>query len=95
VGLLPDAFSLPEQERRPWRINPCSLVSLRQVLDGELSFLSVATDGKHRVAAPFPVTLRDGQAHIEARPGVDYQVLIDGKRIVDVSSRGKDTVPLD
>jgi hypothetical protein len=95
VGLLPDAFALPEQERRPWRINPCSLVSLRQVLDGEVNFLSVATDDKHRVAAPFPVTLRHGRAHIEARPGVDYQLLVDGERIVNVSSQGKDVVPLD
>jgi hypothetical protein len=94
VGLLPDAFALSGQERRPWRINPCSLVSLRLVLDGKVSFLSVATDGTRRVAAPFPATLRDGQARIEGRAGVRYQALVDGEQIVDIVSQGRDVVRL-
>ena len=84
AGLLPDSFELRSQERRAYFINPCTLVSLRMVLDGELDNLAVAADAKHRVAAPFPVTLRDGQAHVEAKAGVRYQVLIDGDRTVDV-----------
>jgi hypothetical protein len=95
VGLLPDAFELRSQERRPWRINPCSLVSLRMVLDGSVSFLSVASDDNHRVAAPFPVTIRDGEAHIDGQAGVRYQVLVDGERIIDVTSQGHDVVRLE
>ncbi len=94
AGCLPDAIELATQSRRPWTINPCSLVSLRLVLDGEVDFLRVATDGTHRVAAPFPVTIRGGVAEIKGIAGVDYQVIIDGRRIVDVKSRGTDLVPL-
>ncbi len=94
AGLLPDSVKLETQERRPWRINPCALVSLRLVLDGQLDSLSVATDGKHRVIAPFPVTIRDGKAHVDAQQGVSYQILVDGERIVQVKSRGRDLVPL-
>ncbi len=95
VGLLPDSIVLQTQERRPWRINPCALVSLRLVLDDRLDSLSVAADDHHRVVAPFPVTLRDGQAHLEGRPGETYQVLVDGERIVDVKSEGNDLLPLE
>ena len=54
----------------------------------------MAADEKHRVAAPFPVTIREGAAHIEGREGVAYQIVVDGKRIVDVKSQGRDVVPL-
>jgi hypothetical protein len=95
AGLLPDSFTLDAQRRNPARINPCALVSLRLVLDGKLDSLAVAVDGSHRVASPFPVTLRGGQAIVRAKPGVKYQLLIDGRRIIDVDSRGDDVVPLD
>jgi len=95
AGLLPDSFNIPHQRRQPADINPCALLSLRMVLDGQLDFLSVAIEGKHRVAAPFPVTIRDGMARVEAKAGVEYQVIIDGKRIVDVKSQGIDVLPLE
>ena len=95
AGLLPDSFVLQTQERRPWNINPCALVSLRMVLDGKLDSLAAAADGKHRILAPFPVTLRDGKAHIQARPGVNYQVLLDGEKIVEITSQGEDVVSLE
>jgi hypothetical protein len=93
-GLLPDSFDLATQQRRPWDINPCAVVSLRLALDGQLDALAVASDGKHRVVAPFPVVLRDGKAHIRGRAGTEYQALIDGKRAVKVVSKGDDEVPL-
>ncbi|HJN09282.1 MAG TPA: hypothetical protein QF564_11370 [Pirellulaceae bacterium] len=92
AGLLPDAFTLEYQERVPARINPCALVSLRLVLDGKLDSLAVASDGDHRVVAPFPVTLKSGRAHIRATPGISYQAIVDGKRVVDVESNGDDIV---
>jgi hypothetical protein len=95
AGLLPDSFDLQSQQRRPWNINPCALVSLRMVLDGQLDSLAVATDGEHRVVAPFPLSLRGGQAHIRARAGVKYQILVDGEKFVEVTSRGEDVVPLE
>jgi hypothetical protein len=93
AGLLPDSVTLATQTRNPWRINPCALVSLRLVLDGQVDYLAVATEGKHRVAAPFPVTIRDGHAVIRGQAGLKYQVLVDG-RIVDVVSLGEDRVEL-
>ncbi len=95
IGLLPDSVVLETQQRRPWNINPCAVVSLRMVLDGELDSLSVAIDGKHRIVAPFPVTLHDGKARVQGRAGVEYEVLIDGEKIVDVTSQGEDIVAVD
>jgi hypothetical protein len=95
LGTLPDSFVLSAQRRQGPNINPCALVSLRLVLDGQLDSLAVATDGKHRVLSPFPLELRDGKAHIKARKGVTYQILVDGSRIRDIQSEGTDIVPLD
>ena len=95
VGLLPDAFELAGQQPRPWTINPCAMVSLRLAVDGCIDSLSTASDGDRRVVAPYPALLRDGQAHIEGRQGVKYQVLIDGTKIVDVTSVGNDVISLD
>ena len=95
VGCLPDSIDIAAQTRHPWNINPCAIVSLRLILDGRVDSLAVAADDRHRVAAPFPVTLKDGKAHIQAKPGLAYQILIDGSRIVDVESKGTDVVPLD
>lgn len=95
AGLLPDAFDIAHQQRVPANINPCALVSLRFMLDGQLDSLAVATDGKHRVVAPFPVTLQDGYALIQGQRGLHYQILLDGQRVIDVESQGLDRVPLD
>ncbi|MCX7825546.1 MAG: hypothetical protein N2689_08295 [Verrucomicrobiae bacterium] len=95
AGCLPDSFDLASQQRRPWNINPSALVSLRLVLDGKLDSLAVACDGRHRVVAPFPVTLRDGKARIAARAGVRYEVVVDGARVVPIASRGTDELDLE
>lgn len=94
VGLLPDALDIRSQRRQPADINPCAIVSLQMVLDGEVDFLSVARGDGAVVAAPFPVTIRDGAAHVQAKAGVTYQLLIDGRQVVDVVSQGTDVVPL-
>jgi hypothetical protein len=94
AGLLPDSLALDSQERRPWNINPCALVSLRLVLEGKLDAIAVAADEIHRVAAPFSVKLEGDQAVIDGTAGVTYQVIIDGRRIVGVRSKGRDVVEL-
>jgi len=93
MGLLPDSFNLRHQRRQPADINPCALLSLRMVLDGQLDSLSVAIDGQRRIVAPFPVTIRNGKAHIQGIAGLDYQVIIDGSKIIDVKSQGEDVMP--
>jgi len=95
VGTLPDSFALAAQRRQGPNINPCAILSLRWVLDGELDSLAVAADARHRVVAPFPVELHNANALIRARKGVQYQIVVDGHRILDIASQGADTVPLD
>ncbi len=93
-GCLPDVFDLPTQQRRPADINPGALVSLRLRLAGQLDALAVARSGSRCVVAPFPVEIRGEQAVIQARAGVQYQVLIDGRRIITITSQGTDSIPL-
>jgi hypothetical protein len=38
--------------------------------------------------------IENGKARVRARLGVGYQVLVDGRRIIDVQSRGEDVVSL-
>jgi len=97
IGCLPDVFHLSSQQRAGPSINPCALAGLRMVLDGEVDSLSVATDGKHRIASPFRVQIIEGhpKARIQAKKGTKYQVLIDGRKIVNVESKGVDEVPLE
>jgi len=96
VGTLPDSLVLRTQQRRPWNINPCALISLRLLLSGQVDSLSVAANKKHRVAAPFPVDIQNGKAIIiHAKKGVKYQVLIDGNQIINITSNGVDKIPLE
>lgn len=95
AGTLPDSFALAEQERRPWNINPCALVSLERLLDGKVDSLAVAmVDGKH-VVAPFPVRIVGKQVVVEGVAGTRYQAIVDGRRIVDVTSQGADKFDLE
>jgi hypothetical protein len=94
AGCEPDSFNLASQQRNGPAINPCAIVSLRMAIEGRLDSLAVAAGSGHRVVAPFPVTIRGDQAHVEARDGIAYQVVVDGERIVQVTSRGEDSIPL-
>jgi len=97
VGCLPDVFYLAAQRRAGPSINPCALVSLQLALAGKVDSLAVAADAdkKHRIVAPFPVPIVKGRARITARKGVTYQVVIDGRRIVTIKSKGLDELDLD
>jgi hypothetical protein len=65
------------------------------MLEGKLDSLACAVAGAHRVVAPFPVEVRDGKAHIQAREGITYQIVVDGERIIDVRSKGIDEVQIE
>lgn len=95
IGCLPDVFSLPDQRRRPANINPGALLSLRLKIAEQLDGLAFAADANHRVVSPFPVTLSQGHAHVDSEPGVAYQLVINGARVVDVAGQGNDVVPLE
>ena len=95
AGCVPDSLALVSQQRNGPAINPSALVSLRLRLEGELDSLDCARANGHRVVAPFPVSIHDGQAVIQARESLSYQAVVDGRRIVDISSRGRDQIELD
>lgn len=95
AGCEPDSFQLASQQRNGPAINPSALVSLRLRLEGQLDALDCARAGGHRVVVPFPVTIRNGRAVIQAREGVAYQAVVDGRRIVDLKSRGTDEFALE
>lgn len=95
VGCLPDAFSLADQGRLPADINPAVLVSLRRLLDGRLDALAVASDARHRVVSPFPLRLDADQAIVRGVPGAEYQILVNGRDVIDVRSVGTDVIDLD
>lgn len=94
IGCLPDGFNLSNQQRLPADINPCALASLRMRLNGQLDGLSVAATPARRVVAPFPVTVHGDKARIEASAGVRYQIVVDGRNVLDVTSRGVDEIDL-
>jgi len=83
VGCLPDAFRLAAQQRLPASINPCALVSLRLLVDGEEPGLSVAVAGSHRFVAPFPMKVDGATVDVAAPAGLPFQVVVDGARVVD------------
>ncbi len=93
-GCLPDVFQLETQMRLPYDINPSVLVQLRLQIEGHQAGLAVAADEQHRVVSPFPVQLHEGHARIQAKEGLQYQILVDGERIVDITSQGEDIVSL-
>jgi len=93
AGCLPDVFRLESQERAGPSINPCALVSLRLMLEGELDSLAVTRVNDHLLVAPFPIEVRGRQPVVHARRGLRYQVLLDGERILTVESQGDDVIP--
>jgi hypothetical protein len=105
IGCLPDSFNPSEQFRLPPDINPCALVSLRMRLRGELDGVAVAVSDRWRVMSPFPVTIDQDQARVEAHAGLTYQLIVFQRkpnpvgsakpRVVEVVSEGRDQVPLE
>lgn len=94
AGTLPDSFNLQEQRRLPAYVNPCVIVALQLRLEGQLDAVDVAANGQHRVASPFPVRLEGGRAVVQGRAGLKYQVVVDGTRVIDVESKGRDEIEL-
>ena len=64
-------------------------------LEGQLDALDCAITNGHRIVAPFPLTLSGSRAVIQGRAGVSYQAVVDGHRVVDIKSQGRDQVRLE
>jgi hypothetical protein len=100
AGTLPDSFALADQQRRPWNINPCALVSLQQALDGKVDSLAVAVaEGGRRAVGPFAMRVDGNTVVVAAKARTRKQVLLTGSagaeaRFVTVDSKGDDRVEL-
>ncbi|GAB6164448.1 hypothetical protein JCM19992_04480 [Thermostilla marina] len=95
AGLLPDSFTLDVQRRNPAMINPAGLVALRLKLEGRSVDLNAVVLKGHHVAGPFPLVVEDDRVVSRGKPGIEYQVVIDGTRVVSLQSTGSDTIPLE
>jgi hypothetical protein len=95
AGLLPDAFRIQTQQRLGPFINPCAIVSLDRAVHGEIHRVVVAANDRHRVVAPFPIQIDGPTAIIVGKPGVAYQIVVDGQRILTIQSKGTDQILLD
>ena len=95
IGTLPDSLEIRSQKRQPWNINPCPLISIHLRLSGQVDSLTVATIAQNRITSPFPIEVQDGKAFVTAPQDTQYQVLINGEKIINITSQGKDIIPLD
>lgn len=98
VGCLPDVFRLEEQTRHPADINPSAMYTLEKKVRGECVGLQTAIneDGTHRVIAPFPVMFENANTvRINGQEGLQYQIVIDGRRIETIDSEGTDRIAVD
>lgn len=94
IGTIPEVFVIQSQEKRSWKVNPCSLFALRSALENKPNSLSVFLEGKDRYASPYP--LRRTQNGLEA-VGVpleqSFQILQNGSRIIN--SQGPQPIRID
>ena len=82
AGCLPDVLELRTGRRAGPSINPCALVTLQLALEGKAPGLHAAPAGGRLLTAPFPITVKDGDFTVHGPPGLPYQVLLDGKKIL-------------
>lgn len=94
IGLLPDSFTLSSQRRNPADINPVVMEMQRRRLEGKTSGLANAIAKDIHVVSPYPVTIEDDQIVVEAKSGVTYQIVINGKDIRTIVSKGRDVIEL-
>ena len=97
AGLLADSITLENQQLHPYDINPTALVQLRLRLHEQPAALEFAFDetSGRRIVSPFPLSLEGNTAVIAAPEGLRYEVVVDGQRVVEIESKGRDVVALD
>ena len=83
IGTLPDSFTLKTQTRNIYDIGPLMLMQFQRRFAGKPTGIYVSYDKSDRITAPFPVKIKDGKAIIDAKKGLNYQVIINQK-VLDV-----------
>lgn len=96
AGCLPDSIETNSQLRFGPAINPCAILSLSRRMQGLPDDLTVLRTHDHVVLGPFPMSAGSarGTIVVHSRPGVDYELLIDGEHVLTVRGTGRDVVSL-
>jgi len=96
IGLLPDSYNLSSQTPLPFDINPSVLVQQRRRLQGKIPALDIAlsADKKYRVVSPYKTQIDGNAATIEGVAGTTYQIIVNGKTVKSIESKGVDRVNL-
>ncbi|MFT5470927.1 MAG: hypothetical protein ACI8UO_006060 [Verrucomicrobiales bacterium] len=96
VGLLADSLTLENQQLHPFDINPATIADLRmRIENGQLAGLSIARNDAHAVVSPVPVRIEGSRAIFDAPDGVDFQILIDGERIIEIKAGSPKLIDLE
>ncbi|MEM7013639.1 MAG: hypothetical protein AAF585_19380 [Verrucomicrobiota bacterium] len=61
---------------------------------GHTAGLHIVRHTDHVVVSPFPAVIEGGKLRVDAPDGVEFQVLVDGERIVDIEANGGGEIEL-
>jgi len=94
VGCLPDYWFLDGNGGGGPAINPSVIQSAAARAWGGPAGLQTAIHKGRHVTSPFLLEARNGVLHVLSRPGTQYQVVIDGERIRNLTGAGNDVIEL-
>lgn len=94
IGGYPDSFDLDRQFKIIPAINPSDVIILRLKLDDKMLSLYSARNGNNVATTVFPISKEGDNFIITAKKGVNYQVLLNGNKIIDIESKGIDTIEI-
>ncbi len=91
IGTLPDSFTLKTQTRNIYDIGPLMLMQFQRIFADKPTGIYVASNEKNIITSPFPVKIKHGEAIINAKKGMKYQVIINQK-VRNIKSEGEDII---
>jgi hypothetical protein len=94
LGCLPDYWFLSSGRGGGPAINPSVIQFAGARAWGEPTGLHAIVHDGHHVASPFPLILEKGAIRAISRPGIAYQMVIDGERIINMTGTGNDLISL-
>lgn len=92
IGLLPDSFQLATQKKFPAYINSTVVWMLRRQLEGEPTNVCVVDCAGRRIVSPYQAEVDGNAVVIRAKEGTTYQIMIDGKELKTIQSKGEDRI---
>ena len=92
VGCLPDYWFLDRGRGGGPAINPTVIMNAADRAWSRPAGLQTVRHAGRRFTGPFPFEVKNGDLHVLSRPGTDYQVVVDGKKIMNVAGAGDDVI---